>query len=445
MHDGWQRYVDSTGRIWRALPGSIEHGAMVVMSEHVTTLTASYNNRNTQIMTPFWEGTGNFAGHNQRLAPELIANARPFTHVDARNNTISAPGFGTATATPLFVVSEAELTRWGLSTAASRIAFDVTGVAREWITRTPGTGTLDAQTRTVTTTGAQGHRGLTSAQRHRPAMWVNLATPNRDTWTAGPGLSTQTVQVTAPPVSWAITSNQPWLTVSAASGTGNASFTMTAQANPFTFARMAVVTVGGRHIRVTQQASGGGMGFGPAGMPPVTFDTPGWRQEWENDNWRRFIDSTGLIWRELPLSLQNGAVVIMTENVIGTATSFENRHASIFWPMWNGTGVHPIAHELRANARAFIHADTRSETVSVPNDLLLQTNPLFLLSNAELTVWGFGSNADRVAVDAGGVAREWVLRSPNNGVSTAGAITTNVLDTTARHFRPALWVNATPQ
>jgi Viral BACON domain len=82
--------------------------------------------------------------------------------------------------------------------------------------------------------------------------------------------STATFNVTSN-TSWTVTDNQPWLTVSPASGSNNATVTVTAQQNTGTAARAATVTVsatGGSSQTVTATQSGTG-GTGACNIPPL--------------------------------------------------------------------------------------------------------------------------------------------------------------------------------
>ncbi len=83
--------------------------------------------------------------------------------------------------------------------------------------------------------------------------------------------SSSPVSVTAN-VSWSVTDNQSWLSVSPTSGTNNGSFTVSATANSGSTARTGTVTVSGggltRTIAVSQAGSGG---TGGTCANPVTF------------------------------------------------------------------------------------------------------------------------------------------------------------------------------
>jgi hypothetical protein len=83
--------------------------------------------------------------------------------------------------------------------------------------------------------------------------------------------STGTFSVTSN-ASWTVNDDQPWLTVSPASGSNNGTVTVTAQANTSTAARAASVTIsatGGpsQTVTATQSGSGGGGGCNVPPMP----------------------------------------------------------------------------------------------------------------------------------------------------------------------------------
>jgi hypothetical protein len=71
--------------------------------------------------------------------------------------------------------------------------------------------------------------------------------------TAGSG--SVSVSVNSTTCSWTASSNAAWLTVSPASGTGNATISYSYQANPNAATRSAAVTVGGQVLTVTQAAA----------------------------------------------------------------------------------------------------------------------------------------------------------------------------------------------
>jgi len=75
--------------------------------------------------------------------------------------------------------------------------------------------------------------------------------------------STKTFDITSN-TSWSVISNQTWLTVSSPTGYNNTTMTLTAQANPTTHTRVAIVTVSGENvtskiITVTQDAGTSGI------------------------------------------------------------------------------------------------------------------------------------------------------------------------------------------
>jgi mannan endo-1,4-beta-mannosidase len=83
-------------------------------------------------------------------------------------------------------------------------------------------------------------------------------TPTTLSFAAGAGNASVAVNSN---VSWSVTDNANWLTVSPAAGSGNGNFTASATANTGTASRSAVITVSGgslsRTIQVTQSGSGG--------------------------------------------------------------------------------------------------------------------------------------------------------------------------------------------
>jgi hypothetical protein len=85
--------------------------------------------------------------------------------------------------------------------------------------------------------------------------------------------STGTFSITSN-VSWTVTDDQTWITVSPASGVSNATVTVSAIANTATTSRSGTVTVSGgsitRTVVVTQAAASGG-GTGGTCPNPVTF------------------------------------------------------------------------------------------------------------------------------------------------------------------------------
>ncbi len=91
----------------------------------------------------------------------------------------------------------------------------------------------------------------------------NLAVSTNSLTVAAPANSTQTFGITSN-ISWAVASNQTWLTASSASGSGNSTITLTATLNPTVADRTANVTVSGsgvadKTIVVTQSGSTSGI------------------------------------------------------------------------------------------------------------------------------------------------------------------------------------------
>lgn len=84
-------------------------------------------------------------------------------------------------------------------------------------------------------------------------------------------------------VTWSVTDNASWLTVSPAAGSGNGNFTVSATANSGTTSRSAVITVSGgslsRTIQVTQSGSGQPGGDGGVTVSRVVAASGGWYNE----------------------------------------------------------------------------------------------------------------------------------------------------------------------
>lgn len=99
-----------------------------------------------------------------------------------------------------------------------------------------------------------------------------------------------TINVTSN-ISWAVTDNQSWMSVSPASGSNNGSFTVNVQSNGGTSSRSGTVTVTGgsltQSISVTQAGT-----TPPSGT--VTIGTNFWRVDWGN-GWTDYYNS-GINW-----------------------------------------------------------------------------------------------------------------------------------------------------
>jgi mannan endo-1,4-beta-mannosidase len=134
------------------------------------------------------------------------------------------------------------------------------------VSATANTGSV-ARSGTVTVTGG-GISRVISVTQAAPA--TNNLTLSQTALSFGFGASSSPVNVTAN-VSWTITDNQTWLTVSPTSGTNNGSFTVSATANTGTTSRSGTVTVtGGGLTRVVSVSQAGQTSSGGCANP-VTF------------------------------------------------------------------------------------------------------------------------------------------------------------------------------
>jgi mannan endo-1,4-beta-mannosidase len=110
----------------------------------------------------------------------------------------------------------------------------------------------------------------------------NLAvTPSTLSLAAGAGSANVAVSSN---VSWSVTDNASWLTVSPAAGSSNGNFTASATANTGSASRSAVITVSGgnlsRTVQVTQSGSGGQPGGdGGVTVSRVVASSGGWYNE----------------------------------------------------------------------------------------------------------------------------------------------------------------------
>lgn len=105
-------------------------------------------------------------------------------------------------------------------------------------------------------------------------------TPTTLSFAAGAGNANVAV---ASNVSWSVTDNATWLTVSPAAGSGNGNFTASATANTGSASRSAVITVSGgnlsRTVQVAQTGSGQSGGNGGVTVSPVVASTSPWYNE----------------------------------------------------------------------------------------------------------------------------------------------------------------------
>jgi mannan endo-1,4-beta-mannosidase len=134
------------------------------------------------------------------------------------------------------------------------------------VSATANTGTA-ARTGTVTVSGGSLTRTISITQA---APATNNLTLSTSSLSLAAAASSTAVSVTAN-VSWTVTDNQTWLSVSPTAGSNNGSFTVSATANTGTAARTGTVTVTGgsltRAISVSQAGQGGSSGC----ANPVTF------------------------------------------------------------------------------------------------------------------------------------------------------------------------------
>jgi hypothetical protein len=135
----------------------------------------------------------------------------------------------------------------GNETVTLTVQGNPTTLARTAVVTVSGTGVI-TQTVIVTQDGAASVLNVSS----------NMLT------ISAPSNSTKTFDVTSN-TNWAALSNQTWLTVGTASGSGNETVTLTAQGNPTTATRTATVAVSGTGVvtqNVTVTQDGGTTGLG---------------------------------------------------------------------------------------------------------------------------------------------------------------------------------------
>jgi len=137
------------------------------------------------------------------------------------------------------------------------------------VSATANTGTT-SRTGTVTVTGGGLTRMVAVTQAGTTASTLIVSATSL---ALASSASTGTFSITSN-VSWTVTDDQTWITVSPASGVSNATVTVSAIANTATTSRSGTVTVSGgsitRTVAVTQAAATGG-GTGGTCPNPVTF------------------------------------------------------------------------------------------------------------------------------------------------------------------------------
>jgi mannan endo-1,4-beta-mannosidase len=121
---------------------------------------------------------------------------------------------------------------------------------------------------TVTVTGGGITRTIAVTQAGTTASTLNVSA---STLSLAAAASSGTVSVSSN-VSWSVTDDQSWLSASPASGTGNATLTLSATANTGSSARTGTVTVtGGSITRTLAVTQSGVSGTGETCANPVTF------------------------------------------------------------------------------------------------------------------------------------------------------------------------------
>ncbi len=167
--------------------------------------------------------------------------------------TIAAPANSTKT---FAIISN---TNWTVASSNTwLVASSATGSANATITLTAQANpTTTTRTATITVTAPNvAPQTITVTQEAAlPVLAVSANTLS----IAAPANSQNTVNITSN-TAWTATSSQTWLTLSSASGSNNATLTLTAQANPVAAPRTAIVTIStaglpNQIITVTQDAA----------------------------------------------------------------------------------------------------------------------------------------------------------------------------------------------
>jgi mannan endo-1,4-beta-mannosidase len=136
------------------------------------------------------------------------------------------------------------------------------------VSATANTGSA-SRSGTVTVSGAGIMRSITVNQASQPNDAVLTVAPTSLSLAAT--ASSATVNVTAN-VSWTVTDNQSWLSVSPGSGTNNGGVTVSAIANTGTTSRTGTVSViGGGFTRLVSVTQAGAGGTGGTCANPITF------------------------------------------------------------------------------------------------------------------------------------------------------------------------------
>ncbi len=204
--------------------------------------------------------------------------------------TQAAPAANSLTVSPT-TLSFASTASSGTATVTANVSWTVSD-DQTWITTsaTSGSGNgsftvsatantaTSARSGTVTITGGGITRTIAVSQS--AASTGNSLTLSASTWAPTAAAASTSVTVTSN-VSWTVSDDQTWLTESAASGSGNGSFTLSATANTASTARTGTVTVTGggitRTIAVTQAGASTGGSVTATGV--VTSSSPWFSEE----------------------------------------------------------------------------------------------------------------------------------------------------------------------
>jgi mannan endo-1,4-beta-mannosidase len=190
-------------------------------------------------------------GTNGIRATSVIASVfgPPANNLTVSPTTLS---FGSgATSSPVTVTANVS---WTVTDNQTWISVSPTSGANNGSFNVSATANTSSTSRTgtVTVTGGGISRAISVTQAGQTSNTLNV-TPASLSFSSV--TSTGAVQVTSN-VSWTVSDDQTWLSASVASGSGNATFNVTAQANTGTTSRNATVTVSGggitRTIPVTQ-------------------------------------------------------------------------------------------------------------------------------------------------------------------------------------------------
>ena len=224
------------------------------------TLTATVNPRtSTRSATVTVSGTGVTA----KTITVTQEGSLPVLNVSASSLTIAAPANSTKT---VDITSNSDWTVVSNETWLTLNAAN--GSDNSTITLTaavnPTTSTRSA-TVTVSETGVTAKTITVTQEGSLPVLNVSSSSLT----IAAPANSTKTVDITSNS-DWSVVSNQTWLTLNAASGSGNTTITLTAAVNPTSSTRSATVTVSGtgvtsQTITVTQEG-------GTTGISDITVN-----------------------------------------------------------------------------------------------------------------------------------------------------------------------------